>query len=803
MPRSKGKRRPSGGAPRRRRRLEWIGGILPSPFLVEGRNKRYRPAFAMWLSSRGFVVGYDIVAPEEAEGAVASVLLEALEQPLAGPRRTPDVIRVATRDLAHEVRTAVADTIPVVIAPTPELEEVLRDMIEHAPDMAEQKSYLEDDGVQPQEVAELFAAAEGLYRVAPWKAAYDSQVLEMHIPALGIEGACISIIGNHGESHGAIVFPSIVDYGKFVEAATRKQSGESYTGGYGTSWISLSFERGADLPPGMRREALAHGWPVAGPEAYPFIMCFERDGVPRVSGPRDLKILTLCAAALRQFFDTHWERIESDSFDPVRESYRLSPESIEVRLSYPCRTTSLFDIDEWYRAEPAVPDMTGPVQVGRNDPCPCGSGRKYKKCCLARGAPVTSPPQQSMGIHEIDNAVLHQLRNFAEELLGPAWYDFQKDFDNASRELELCRHWSIYHFQVDGATVADRFLERHAEDWSPRVVEWVRAQQTSWLSTWEVTAIDRGRGLTLHDLLSGEKRFVLEEEGSKNITVREVLLARVVDLRGESYVCGSHSRPLSPIHAAEVVRLARGRLRRKREIQVDRLRDEAFGRYLIRCWEREVEDMDLRSRVLPEMRNMDGDPLLWTVDHFRIAPDAASEVEARIVALDGVVPSTDDEDTAYSFVRHGRGSGAVSEEIVVGRAILSDKLRLESNSRERADVLRRTVEAVLGDRIEHLAREHADPLSDKAVEETPESAPETPPPEAEQYMLEFKRRHYSEWIDQPIPALNGKTPRESVRSTDGRRAVDALLKHAENLEHRSNPDSPFDFTDIRRELGLD
>jgi uncharacterized protein YecA (UPF0149 family) len=22
-------------------------------------------------------------------------------------------------------------------------------------------------------------------------------------------------------------------------------------------------------------------------------------------------------------------------------------------------------------------------KVGRNDPCPCGSGKKYKKCCLA------------------------------------------------------------------------------------------------------------------------------------------------------------------------------------------------------------------------------------------------------------------------------------------------------------------------------------------------------------------------------------------------------------------------------------
>jgi SEC-C motif len=24
------------------------------------------------------------------------------------------------------------------------------------------------------------------------------------------------------------------------------------------------------------------------------------------------------------------------------------------------------------------------VRVGRNDPCPCGSGRKYKQCCLAK-----------------------------------------------------------------------------------------------------------------------------------------------------------------------------------------------------------------------------------------------------------------------------------------------------------------------------------------------------------------------------------------------------------------------------------
>jgi preprotein translocase subunit SecA len=24
-------------------------------------------------------------------------------------------------------------------------------------------------------------------------------------------------------------------------------------------------------------------------------------------------------------------------------------------------------------------------KIGRNDPCPCGSGKKYKKCCGAKG----------------------------------------------------------------------------------------------------------------------------------------------------------------------------------------------------------------------------------------------------------------------------------------------------------------------------------------------------------------------------------------------------------------------------------
>lgn len=41
--------------------------------------------------------------------------------------------------------------------------------------------------------------------------------------------------------------------------------------------------------------------------------------------------------------------------------------------------------DGWEDGERLVPERNPLRTVGRNDPCICGSGRKYKKCCLSAG----------------------------------------------------------------------------------------------------------------------------------------------------------------------------------------------------------------------------------------------------------------------------------------------------------------------------------------------------------------------------------------------------------------------------------
>ena len=45
------------------------------------------------------------------------------------------------------------------------------------------------------------------------------------------------------------------------------------------------------------------------------------------------------------------------------------------------RKASLPGEDEQPLPPPVEPIRSGKEEIGRNDPCPCGSGKKYKKCC--------------------------------------------------------------------------------------------------------------------------------------------------------------------------------------------------------------------------------------------------------------------------------------------------------------------------------------------------------------------------------------------------------------------------------------
>ena len=70
---------------------------------------------------------------------------------------------------------------------------------------------------------------------------------------------------------------------------------------------------------------------------------------------------------------------------------------------------------------------------------------------------------------------------------------------------------------------------------------------------------------------------------------------------------------------------------------------------------------------------------------------------------------------------------------------------------------------------------------------------------------DYLRTHYANWVDEKIPALGNKTPRQAIRSAKGRQAVTELLESYEHLEARRVRDQggqPFDFGFLWEQLGL-
>ncbi len=61
-----------------------------------------------------------------------------------------------------------------------------------------------------------------------------------------------------------------------------------------------------------------------------------------------------------------------------------------------CQAEWLYNLPQWeplltaerrkelYKEQRKSGTVVKPKKVGRNDPCPCGSGRKYKQCCLLK-----------------------------------------------------------------------------------------------------------------------------------------------------------------------------------------------------------------------------------------------------------------------------------------------------------------------------------------------------------------------------------------------------------------------------------
>jgi hypothetical protein len=226
---------------------------------------------------------------------------------------------------------------------------------------------------------------------------------------------------------------------------------------------------------------------------------------------------------------------------------------------------------------------------------------------------------------------------------------------------------------------------------------------------------------------------------------------------------------------------------------------------------------------MPNLYNTDGAALLPQTLHFEITnPDEAFSALKKLTS--GFV--SEEELRSEARIKKGRiqeveipwfkmnktakhpGSNTVMGTIKIN----GTKLTAEVNSKKRATTIKKKIMTALGSNVRfktkmieslegNIGRE---PSKSRAKSSAPTI--DQLPPEAQDAIKKMADAHWTEWLDEKIPALNYKTPKQAAKTKEGRELLEALLNFYEQKTDQANNATTNlfepDVQQLRSKLGL-
>ncbi|MBW2603541.1 MAG: SEC-C domain-containing protein [Deltaproteobacteria bacterium] len=481
------------------------------------------------------------------------------------------------------------------------------------------------------------------------------------------------------------------------------------------------------------------------------------------------------------------------------------------------------------------------MKHGRNDPCPCGSGKKYKKCCLnAISAPVDLLYRRLSETHNrlVDRLMDYAAERFEDMAVAVAMAEFLVWPDEAPGEDFIEQHQQLFwpwfcfnwindpedtpldlHWPVD-QTIAESYAESQKDRLDSMELKLITAHSRRPFSFFEVVECRPGKGFLLKDIFTGEQTDVLERSGSESTHPGDILFGQVIKIDHVGMLISSGQFLIPPRLKPELIQFRKWLKQGIRRMTTDILSEHD-------CEIREIyfDLVEILQRPA-ELFNTDGDPLIFHTLYYKIeSPDPAFE---RLHTLCG----TDTADRLRSeakldakghilrveipWSRKGNKRSKALENTLLGHLIIDgNRLTVEVNSAQRAEVAREKIDRLMGKAAIYktteirsldspsVGRKAAGPDSETAAQDQNALMQD---PEVRRHIGEMLAVHWQGWVDQNIPALNGETPRQAVKTTDGRESVMALLLDAE-LHMAADPHMSEAgvnaINKVRRELGLE
>jgi SEC-C motif len=407
--------------------------------------------------------------------------------------------------------------------------------------------------------------------------------------------------------------------------------------------------------------------------------------------------------------------------------------------------------------------VSPPRTTPRNSPCPCGSGRKYKQCCL-------------------------RTPSYPLSTRAPARYASIATYATRAPSIEIAREYAelaepeAAMFALDLAIfeggVLDDYLDERGDLLPGDELAMVERWHAVSLAPYEVTAVQPGASLTMRPLLGGGPVRLADRSLSAGVRRLDLLVARVLD-DGDGPVLLAHP------------------------LWVDRRRRRA----LLELFDGGYEPWEVAAFFGPQppplLRNREGHLLVQCTATYDL-PEAAVEAAWRRLAAE--LEEDDGPDRLLAIGQLDDG-----EEVIRGSVHRQQRqLTITANSVERLGELHQQVLAAApGSRLvsesivpmeELLAEGEQDPRA--TADPDAEAQRLGLSPEEEAALLEQVMRDYEQrWLDQELPALDGRTPRQAA--AEGGSALAELHALLDDIQWQADSSGGgMSAARIRHHLGL-
>ena len=426
----------------------------------------------------------------------------------------------------------------------------------------------------------------------------------------------------------------------------------------------------------------------------------------------------------------------------------------------------LREVLEAFRQQP------GPT-LGRNDPCWCGSGRKFKQCHLHRST--------AYSLAERTRWLYHKAASFAAEgpLLDLRFRVALERAAYAEGDTETKRA-ALDPLVTDAVLFEGGAFERFLKVRGQLLPDDERLLAEQWLlvdrSAFEVTEVRRGQGFTARDLRTGGVHAVRDRLASVSLRPKDLICARIVPAGDDTVQVFGGIEPV-PLH--------------QRDALLALLDSEPDPEELVAF---------LTSRFAPpSLTNTEGETLVINEVVLDVPDQAAltAALDRRYRRLeDTEVPQWLDERAIEGMDR-----------IRATLRLTGQGLRVSTNSDARMeDVLAQVAELHPG--VSVASRERTPMSTTREAIRLAQQRPSTgigplgidqQAPEVQQalaaHMADYERR----WLDMSIPALRGLTPREAADDPTRREDLVSLLA---SFPDTGSP-AQMSAARLRKALGLD